>query len=589
MGIKAIKNSIFGFIIFLLIFIGSEPIAFGDNPQYTYSGSKNVRVAIGNQNFQKYNYQKTTVFGTSEVSIYDKNTKKLISVFPANTSITISLSNNVFEITSEQEQEQNYFFENKKETEITSQKEVINTTGNIVITCPNGLLGIKDLKRNGKQALYKNSLEIIKKPKTANLFYIVNVLNIQDYLKGVVPNEMPVSFGLEALKAQAVAARNYVLSPRTRLVNEYDVVDSVASQVYFGANTESSLSNKAVDETDGIVALYHWDLILAQYSSTAGGYTESFSNAFSDPVNRKFPSREKPYLKARPDMLSQTPIKTEEQAIAFYTTKPDSYDVRSPYYRWQRSWTKDELEKVLATTLVAQSKTGFVFPKAEKKEDFGKLIDIKAKKRGDSGKLMELDIVTDKGTYTIQKELVIRRVFQKNNISLPSANVVFLLTYDDKNNLTEIDAYGGGFGHGVGMSQYGAGFMGKELRMSYDKILKHYYSGITLGTEPVIISGYPTQQKVTQKFYLDKKAADLIVDNRFRLSKINLTINGREAVIPLSQTVFDIKTPLRIDISEYVKKGENEITFCYPLEEGSLKAARLYVEAINPDEDNFGF
>lgn len=569
--------------------MGSEPIALGDNPQYSYSGSKNVRVAIGNQNFQKYNYQKTTVFGTSEVNLYDKNTKKLISVFPSNTSITISLNNNVFEITSEQEQEQNYFFENKKETEKTSQKEVINTTGNIVITCPNGLLGIKDLKRNGKQALYKNSLEIIKKPKTVNLFYIINVLNVQDYLKGVVPNEMPVSFGLEALKAQAVAARNYVLSPRTRLVNEYDVVDSVASQVYFGANTESTLSNKAVDETDGIVALYHWDLILAQYSSTAGGYTESFSNAFSDPVNRKFPSRERPYLKARPDMLSQTPIKTEEQAIEFYTTKPDSYDIRSPYYRWQKSWTKDELEKVLATTLVAQSKTGFVFPKIEKKEDFGKLIDIKAKKRGDSGKLMELDIVTDKGTYTIQKELVIRRVFQKNNISLPSANVVFLLTYDDKNNLTEIDAYGGGFGHGVGMSQYGAGFMGKELRMSYDKILKHYYSGITLGTEPVIISGYPTQQKVTQKFYLDKKSADLIVDNRFRLSKINLIINGREAVIPLSQTVFDIKTPLRIDISEYVKKGENEITFCYPLEEGSLKAARLYVEAINPDEDNFGF
>lgn len=97
---------------------------------------------------------------------------------------------------------------------------------------------------------------------------------------------MPVSFGLEALKAQSVAARNYVLSPRVKANSNYDVVDSVASQVYFGANTERDLSNKAVDETAGIVATYDWDLILAQYSSTAGGYTESYSNAFSDPYTK---------------------------------------------------------------------------------------------------------------------------------------------------------------------------------------------------------------------------------------------------------------------------------------------------------------
>ena len=85
---------------------------------------------------------------------------------------------------------------------------------------------------------------------------------------------------MRLLKAQTVAARNYVLSPRVKSSPNYDVVDSVASQVYFGANTERELSNQAVAETEGIVALYGWDLILAQYSSTAGGYTESYSNAF---------------------------------------------------------------------------------------------------------------------------------------------------------------------------------------------------------------------------------------------------------------------------------------------------------------------
>ena len=107
------------------------------------------------------------------------------------------------------------------------------------------------------------------------------MIEVEEYLKGVVPNEMPTSFGLEALKAQAVAARNYVLSPRVKASSNYDVVDSVASQVYYGANTEKALSNQAVKETEGLVAIYDWNLILAQYSSTAGGYTESFSNTFS--------------------------------------------------------------------------------------------------------------------------------------------------------------------------------------------------------------------------------------------------------------------------------------------------------------------
>ncbi len=103
---------------------------------------------------------------------------------------------------------------------------------------------------------------------------------------------MPVRFGLEALKAQAVAARNYVLMPRTRTA-QFDVDDSVASQVYYGAGTESSLGNQAVNETQGLLALFDWDLIQAQYSSTAGGYTEDYENAFSDPKTKDFPSKPK--------------------------------------------------------------------------------------------------------------------------------------------------------------------------------------------------------------------------------------------------------------------------------------------------------
>lgn len=562
MGIKKIKNIILGLVIFALTFASPKMFAATNIFQP-------VRVGIGNQNWSTFNYQKITLFGTSDVQIYKKESSELIANVPADTNILISLKDDVYTI------------------EFNEEKITVPET--FVLECPNGFLGVDGLKRKGRQALYRTSFEIIKKTNTTNLFYLVNVLDIQDYLKGVVPNEMPVSFGIEALKAQAVAARNYVLSPRTRLVKEYDVVDSVASQVYFGANTEDTLSNRAVEETEGIIALYNWNLILAQYSSTAGGYTESFANAFSDPTTKKFPSSSKPYLVAKADMLTQPPLVTEEQVRDFYMNKPDSYDVRSPYYRWQKEWTKEELQEVLAKTLVSQSKTGFVYPKLTKSDDFGELVSIKAISRGESGKLIDVEIKTTKGTFDVQKELVIRRVFQKNNISLPSANVVFDFVNNEETGETKIIAYGGGFGHGVGMSQYGAGFMGKELKMPYDKILKHYYTGISLTTIPVIVSSYQTQQRTTQKIYLEHKTANLIIDNKFNLSKINLIVNGKETSIPLTQGISNFRAPIKIDISYLVKKGENVITFCYPLEEGSMKAARLYIETVNPNADKFGF
>ena len=579
MGIKKIKNIILGLVIVFVMVITCSKV-FANENKTIYQP---VRVAIGNQNFQVYDYQKIIVFGTSDVQLYEKANHNLITTLPADTPLEISLNNGIFEISLFTKKI------NDLQEEETIRNVVLTTNNGVILECPDGFLGINGLKRKGKQALYRNSFEIIKKPKNENKFYVVNVLDVQDYLKGVVPNEMPTRFGLEALKAQAVAARNYVLSSRVKTVKEYDVVDSVASQVYFGANTEENISDKAVDETEGMVASYNWNLILAQYSSTAGGYTESFSNAFSDPLNKKFPSTSKPYLIAKADMLSQQPLRTEEDVKAFYSSRPDTYDIRSPYYRWQKSWTKDELNEVLSKTLVSQSKTGFVYPKLEKAEDFGELIDIKPRRRGESGKLIDLYIVSTGGTYTVQKELVIRRVFQKDNISLPSANVFFEFEYDEDNNITQINAYGGGFGHGVGMSQYGAGFMGKELKMSYDRILKHYYSGISIGTAPVILSSHPTQQKVTQKFYLDYKNANLIVDNKFNLSKLNLIVNGKEIILPLPQNYSPFKSPLSIDISHIIKKGENIVTFCYPLEEGSIKGVRLYIEAVNPNAGKYEF
>lgn len=525
--------------------------------------SEVVRVGIGTTNFATYQYNDITIFGTGDTQIYDN--KILIGNYRANQNIRITYKDGLFNIYT---------------PESTIPEQV---AGPVQITSNYGLLGVTGLKRAGKQALYHGAFELIK--NNNNTFNLVNMIEVEEYLKGVVPNEMPVSFGLEALKAQSVAARNYVLSPRTKASPNYDVVDSVASQVYYGANTEKPLANQAVKETEGVVAIYNWDLILAQYSSTAGGYTESYSNAFSDPKTKEFPSHDKPYLKAKPDIITQTPLDTEEAASAYYKSKPDAYDIRSPYYRWEREWTAEELKNALQTTLAAQSATGFVKPAFNKGDKLDDIVELKVLRRGESGKIIEMEIVTRSQTYKVFKELVVRRLITKDGKALPSANVVFDNITDEAGNLVSIHAYGGGFGHGVGLSQFGAGFMGSELHKSYEKILQHYYSGITLSTKPVIISANNAQQAVTQNFYTKDKYAKVIVDNKFMVSKLIININGKENTFKLEPNI--IKRTAEIDISKYLKEGRNTVIFYYPMDEGDKKALRLYVELVKKDDSEY--
>ena len=208
-----------------------------------------------------------------------------------------------------------------------------------------------------------------------------------------------------------------------------------------------------------------------------------------------------------------------------------------------------ELENVLSKTMVAQSKTGFIKPELTSSNDFGNLISITPLKRGNSGKIVELEIKTDKNTFIVQKELVIRRCFQKNGISLPSANFV----------ISKIDAQvpvykfnGGGFGHGVGLSQWGAGKMA-SLGFSYDRILQHYYKGIKLATMPFrVYANYKIQEKV---FYSENEEAFLVIKNPFELEKLKIVVNNKEHVIKLKRD--GVKT----DISKYLKQGENRISF----------------------------
>lgn len=543
--IAFVRNEIFNSIlvtVFLMMFFVS--------PAYSAEIADFVRVGITDNNFQNVLRQSAIMYSTAECDICDKYSRRIIKHVDANTNIIIKNSYSGMQVT------------------VGEQAFVLR---DFVIVCPSGLIGIRDLKRKGQPAIYHGVFEVIHKADHTG-FYLVNLVEIQEYLKGVVPNEMPVRFGLEALKAQAVAARNYVLTPRTQAYEEFNVVDSVSSQVYFGANTEMDLATQAVMETDGIVALYDNELILTLYSSTAGGYTESYSNAFSDNLTKAFPSINKPYLVAVPDKSDFVKLDTEENAKGFYMSKVPSYDIDSPYYRWSREWAVGELENVLKKTLVAQSKTGFVSPVFTEDDELGHIKDIKVMKRGISGKVMEIDVMTTRGCYRISKELVIRRVFQKDGISLPSANIVFDKTIDSEGNVSDIVVYGGGFGHGVGMSQYGAGYMANKLGQPYYNILRHYYTGVSLGTKPVDVRN----EEVKQTFWAPVGRAQIVIVGQVA-PKVQVVINGKSYEFMINKGLFQRET--KIDISRYIEDGANVVVY-----KPSVCPMKMYIELVEKYE-----
>lgn len=540
------------FLIFLVLNL------FFCNCAYSYNTDRLIRVGISSNDFSKLLYNETNITSYSKYYVYNKeNNKKILSLNP-NEVLNVKFKDGKFILTQE----------SKHSIDVLSKTIELKSEDN-------GYFQIVGLKRAGKDVFYDGTIEFVANKTQNNKFAIVNIVPLENYLKSVVPNEMPVRFGLEALKAQSVAARNYVLKPREKFYKEFDVCDSTSSQVYYGISSRKELSNKAVDETRGIVALYKDNLILALYCSTIGGYSESYKNAFS--INKpkvKFPSEDIPYLRAKPDNKHVQKLETEGLATWFYTNDIKSFDIESPYYRWETSWSYNEIEDILKKRIIQNINSGFIYPIVDKDFNFGKLKDIKVKERGESGKIISLDIVFDNITFNVKKELIIRKLFIKNNRMLKSANFVLQFVYDkdklgDKSlkssyyqfekeeasselplYFDEVKAIGGGFGHGVGLSQFGAAFMAKN-GYNFEKILKHYYSNINLGTEPYHLSCYDNEYLA--QFYTKDKKAFLVFENNLSFAKIFVDINDNLIEINLNPAIIKHKE----DISKFIKKGTN--------------------------------
>jgi SpoIID/LytB domain protein len=362
---------------------------------------------------------------------------------------------------------------------------------------------IANITRKGKIPQYRGALQILKSAKSTAqkpLLFVVNVLDINEYLRAVVPNELPIRFGVEAVKAQAVAARNYAVRPREKNWQAFDICDSQYCQAYYGQQTETPETDTLLQATQGLIALSEGQPVLALYSSSHGGVAEAYPNAFSDPKTGAFPAPQNyPYLTVNPDnqtaIIPYQPLSNEANLRAYLkNTTLDSYDVKAPHHRWSRTWTKADLESVLNTTipqLQANSLTKkFVqvaWKKPAKTSPFllGSLEKITVSQYGLAGKAMKLQIETSDAVVALQKEFVIRKAFTTQGQALPSATIAFNHLTNTATGLLEgIAVDGAGFGHGVGMSQYGASRM-SELGFSFDKIIQHYYPNSVMGTLPL--------------------------------------------------------------------------------------------------------
>lgn len=434
----------------------------------------------------------------------------------------------------------------------------------------NDRLKVMNITRRKEIPEFRGYFEIARAVSSPMKLTVVNVVTLEDYLKAVVPNELPMRYGLEAVRAQAVAARNYAIRPREKPWKTFDICDSQLCQVYLGSQTETPDSNNAIADTEGLVGIYDGEPILALFSSSHGGFSENYSYAFSDPSTKQYPAPPIAYLQGGPDVPSEdADLRTEAGARKFWTNPGvKSFDVESPYYRWKKEWTRPQLEASINKGLLEVSKDrstkDFVSPLFGPKDSIGTLKALNVLERGISGKVMVLEVVGSKGKWTVKKEFLVRKLFTQGGRMLPSGNVVFTPVKDPKGALTGMIAQGGGFGHGVGLSQLGASWMHKH-GYRFPHIIQHYYKGVSLGSRPIAAGGDGKNLPIITRFDVQKAQGMLWIQegekgqpSRYNREPVKIRLNGKE------MTVSPQGYRSGVEVDKFLRAGDKNTMVLYP-------------------------
>ena len=284
---------------------------------------------------------------------------------------------------------------------------------------------------------------------------VINHLDIEKYLYGVVPKEMSASWEMEALKAQAVVARNYAYSNLGRYKDfGFDICITQNCQVYGGVAAEKERSSKAVDETNSDLLMHEGKLIEGCYHASSGGQTANSENVWNTKV---------PYLRS----------------------VSDPYSLGNKHDSWKVSFTAKEIEDLLI----------------KDNQNIGKVLDVQVKETSNDFRVLKLEIIGDRGSVTYEKENIRKflgysnlkstmftlektsqSVFPNDFASISKLFTGEISLFSPSNNQI-FTLNGKGWGHGIGMSQYGAKSMA-EKGFNYQDILKYYYKDSYITKKP---------------------------------------------------------------------------------------------------------
>lgn len=299
---------------------------------------------------------------------------------------------------------------------------------------------------------YGGALRLVSGPKGLTA---VNVVDLEEYLRGVVPWEigwLPEA-KIEALKAQAVAARTYALTRLGEGGEGWDLVATESDQVYKGLTRTDPVVDRAIRETAGLVATYGEELLRTYYSSTCGGIRANLAEVWFDREGA-------PYLRGGGD----GPGGSTHESRAFCRG--------SPHFRWTESWSGEDAIGEITRALAAEQG---VDPAR-----VGRLENVRIGEVARSGRVTSTIFEGEHAEITLAGDRV-RWVLRRSGGGILRSTWFTLDVKRSGGRVVEIKAEGRGFGHGIGMCQWGAMGMAEEGRR-FEEILRHYYPGARLRT-----------------------------------------------------------------------------------------------------------
>ncbi len=462
---------------------------------YKEQGIENVRVGDGNLRFIVANKKICGIFMDSIPSA--DNIRVLIKTtgYTALTHdyVTVSSKSPFYVI----------YFENDASDTPREKKDLYNSGDSITFNCDNdklkvgrikitaqdenGKIMLNSVSRNGNNPEYRGTIEL---GLNDGKIVVINELSLEQYLYAVVPSEMPSSYGIEALKVQAVCARSYAVSHMNNgTLSAYgaQVNDSTDYQVY-NVTPENENSISAVKATYGQVLMYNGEIANTYFFATSCGSTTDSTVWGGSPL---------PYIKGKLlcDDDNNIDLSDNNTFNEFIKTEYDTYDKRSSWYRWNITMTQEQLSDSIngniakiynnyPDNVLTWTSEGFV---SRKLTNIGEVTDIYVEKRGIGGTIEELIIKGTTAVVKIIKQTSIRNLISPNGIAINKADGTSVDTFNAlpsayftvEKNGNSYTFYGGGYGHGAGMSQTAVKSM-IDKGMNYEEILKFFYDNVNI-------------------------------------------------------------------------------------------------------------